>query len=250
MRLPGGAGRVGGAVMAATIAVAAAPAPQQRPVLEGVWVHGSTDGVLPARSDGRVRIIAGEFWSVGAINASSGGRYSVRGSDYIETPDPVGRRGATAPGVPKARRFRLDKAEWRLTDVVSGITERWWRVVTLDPGEEFSMTAAACENSPLGRAALLHVWREAEAQGGVPAPLARLQAAASRAPGVAAELELATGVVARGGPVRVVRSLDRVAGLDEEALRAARLWRFEPARNSSGAAVPVLVLLQLSFRLH
>jgi periplasmic protein TonB len=50
------------------------------------------------------------------------------------------------------------------------------------------------------------------------------------------------------GDVRVVRSLDR--GLDQEAIRAARMWLFSPARDPDGRAVAVLVQLELSFRLH
>ena len=48
--------------------------------------------------------------------------------------------------------------------------------------------------------------------------------------------------------VRVVRSLDR-GGLDEEAIRAARQWRFEPGRLN-GIAVDVIVTLQVDFHLR
>ncbi|HUL73442.1 MAG TPA: energy transducer TonB [Vicinamibacterales bacterium] len=49
--------------------------------------------------------------------------------------------------------------------------------------------------------------------------------------------------------VRVVKSLDPCRGLDEQAVIAARQWRFVPARMS-GQPVPVKVTLILSFRLH
>ena len=48
---------------------------------------------------------------------------------------------------------------------------------------------------------------------------------------------------------RVVRSLDPTFGLDEEALRAARLFRFRPGMRM-GEPVPVLVTIELSFSLH
>lgn len=48
------------------------------------------------------------------------------------------------------------------------------------------------------------------------------------------------------GDARVVRSLDRVFGLDEQALAAARRWRFKPGRLN-GQAVPVIVSIELTF---
>lgn len=50
------------------------------------------------------------------------------------------------------------------------------------------------------------------------------------------------------GDVRVKRSLDR--GLDQEAIKTARLWLFRPARDRDGKAVPVIADLELTFRLH
>ena len=52
------------------------------------------------------------------------------------------------------------------------------------------------------------------------------------------------------GDIRVVRSLDRVTGLDDEAIRAARAWLFAPGRDGSGNPVPVIVTLILDFRIH
>ncbi|RPJ78138.1 MAG: energy transducer TonB [Acidobacteria bacterium] len=51
------------------------------------------------------------------------------------------------------------------------------------------------------------------------------------------------------GDVRVVRSLDPVFGLDQEALKAAKQWRFVPGRRQ-GQPVPVLVLIELTFTLR
>lgn len=51
------------------------------------------------------------------------------------------------------------------------------------------------------------------------------------------------------GRVRVVRSLDSGFGLDEEAIRAARQWRFAPGTRL-GQPVPVLVLIDLEFTLR
>jgi TonB family protein len=46
------------------------------------------------------------------------------------------------------------------------------------------------------------------------------------------------------GRVRIVRSLDRSFGLDDEALRAVKQWRFVPG-TLAGRAVPVLVTIEL-----
>jgi TonB family protein len=60
------------------------------------------------------------------------------------------------------------------------------------------------------------------------------------------------GVVdAHGAPndLHVTRSLDRVYGLDQEALKAAGQWRFAPGMLN-GSAVPVKVTLVMNFRLR
>jgi periplasmic protein TonB len=51
------------------------------------------------------------------------------------------------------------------------------------------------------------------------------------------------------GQVRVLRSLDRTFGLDEEALEAVRNWRFTPGRHQ-GRNVPVIVEIELMFTLR
>ena len=51
------------------------------------------------------------------------------------------------------------------------------------------------------------------------------------------------------GNVTVVRSLDRVFGLDEEAIKAARQWRFVPGTRF-GEPVAVLVTIELTFTLR
>ncbi len=59
-------------------------------------------------------------------------------------------------------------------------------------------------------------------------------------------------VVDRDGSVRdcrLTRSLDRHHGLDEEALRAARQWRFVPARRLD-EPVPVRVTIDMAFSLR
>ena len=48
------------------------------------------------------------------------------------------------------------------------------------------------------------------------------------------------------GEVRVVRSLDRVFGLDDAAVKAAKEMRFTPAMRD-GVAVPVLVSTEMEF---
>ena len=57
---------------------------------------------------------------------------------------------------------------------------------------------------------------------------------------------LADGTV---GSARILRSLDRRYGLDDEALRTAKLWRFKPA-TVAGKAVDVIVQLALEFRIY
>jgi len=48
---------------------------------------------------------------------------------------------------------------------------------------------------------------------------------------------------------RVIRSLDPVFGLDEEALRSVRLWRFTPGKRFN-EAVPVEITVELAFALR
>jgi TonB family protein len=51
------------------------------------------------------------------------------------------------------------------------------------------------------------------------------------------------------GPVEVVRSLDASFGLDQEAVKAARQWRFRPGMRM-GEPVAVLVTIELTFTLR
>lgn len=51
------------------------------------------------------------------------------------------------------------------------------------------------------------------------------------------------------GEVQVARSLDRVFGLDEEAVKAAKQWRFAPGTRL-GEPVAVLVTIELTFTLR
>ena len=55
----------------------------------------------------------------------------------------------------------------------------------------------------------------------------------------------ATGDV---GQVTVLKSLDREFGLDDQAVKAARQWQFEPGKKD-GKAVPVQVALEMTFTL-
>jgi periplasmic protein TonB len=49
--------------------------------------------------------------------------------------------------------------------------------------------------------------------------------------------------------VKIIKSLDKMFGLDEEAIKAARKWRFSPGRRY-GQPVPVLIEIELSFILR
>ena len=49
--------------------------------------------------------------------------------------------------------------------------------------------------------------------------------------------------------VRIVRSIDPRHGLDEEAVRAARQWRFRPG-TLNGEPVPVRITIELSFSIY
>ena len=51
------------------------------------------------------------------------------------------------------------------------------------------------------------------------------------------------------GTAHVVRSLDSAFGLDEEALKTVKLWRFMPG-TLAGRAVPVMVEIELTFTLR
>ena len=51
------------------------------------------------------------------------------------------------------------------------------------------------------------------------------------------------------GDVKVIRSLDSTFGLDLEAMKAARQWRFRPGTRM-GEPVNVLVVIQLDFTLR
>jgi len=50
------------------------------------------------------------------------------------------------------------------------------------------------------------------------------------------------------GDVRIVRSLDRAYGLDDEAINAAKRWKFEPGLKD-GTAVPVMVTIEMTFEM-
>jgi TonB family protein len=51
------------------------------------------------------------------------------------------------------------------------------------------------------------------------------------------------------GDVQVIRSLDSTFGLDGEAIKAAKQWRFAPGTRM-GEPVPVLITIELTFTLR
>jgi TonB family protein len=59
-------------------------------------------------------------------------------------------------------------------------------------------------------------------------------------------LDCVVGVDGAVGDVRVVRSLDSIYGLDDEAVKAAKQWKFEPGKKDD-VAVPVMVTIDMTF---
>ena len=53
----------------------------------------------------------------------------------------------------------------------------------------------------------------------------------------------------RPGDIKVARSLDRTFGLDEEAMKAMKLWRFRPGMRQ-GSAVPTIIVVEMEFSLR
>jgi protein TonB len=51
------------------------------------------------------------------------------------------------------------------------------------------------------------------------------------------------------GDVKVTRSLDPIFGLDQEAIRAAKMWKFAPGMRQ-GEPVPVIITIELTFTLR
>jgi TonB family protein len=51
------------------------------------------------------------------------------------------------------------------------------------------------------------------------------------------------------GNVQITKSLDSNFGLDKEAIKTVKLWRFEPGRRL-GQPVPVLIVIEMTFTLR
>ena len=64
------------------------------------------------------------------------------------------------------------------------------------------------------------------------------------------EIEAVVETNGKVGAVRVARSLDKEHGLDDEAVKAVKQWKFKPLKAQDGSPVPVLVKIELSFWLH
>lgn len=63
------------------------------------------------------------------------------------------------------------------------------------------------------------------------------------------ELEAVVGTNGVISDVRVIKSLDRAFGLDEQAMEIAKQWLFRPA-TFQGKPVPIVIVIQMEFRLH
>lgn len=61
-------------------------------------------------------------------------------------------------------------------------------------------------------------------------------------------VEVVVGTDGKVRDPRVTKSLDHVYGLDQEAVKTVRKWRFAPGRRL-GKPVPVLVTIELTFTL-
>lgn len=85
------------------------------------------------------------------------------------------------------------------------------------------------------------VVREAKPEYTVDAMRARIQGAVL--------LECVVNINGEVEQIRVVRSLDQKFGLDEQAIKAARQWRFTPG-SRLGEPVPVLIEIELAFALR
>ena len=62
-------------------------------------------------------------------------------------------------------------------------------------------------------------------------------------------LECVVNVEGEVEQIKVIRSLDQTFGLDQQAIKAAKQWRFAPGTRL-GQPVPVLVTIELSFTLR
>jgi TonB family protein len=51
------------------------------------------------------------------------------------------------------------------------------------------------------------------------------------------------------GNVQITKSLDPNFGLDKEAIKTVKQWRFEPGRRL-GQPVPVLIVIEMTFTLR
>ena len=69
---------------------------------------------------------------------------------------------------------------------------------------------------------------------------------AAIANGVGRRMDMPDGSV---GEVKVTRSLDPIFGLDQEAIKAAKMWRFRPGMRQ-GEPVPVIITIELTFTLR
>jgi TonB family protein len=65
----------------------------------------------------------------------------------------------------------------------------------------------------------------------------------------AVELEATVGVDGKPADIRVIRSLDKVHGLDDKAVEALSKWVFKPGLRE-GKPVPVRVTIQMTFTLR
>jgi protein TonB len=111
-------------------------------------------------------------------------------------------------------------------------------IVVIPPDDDF---AAGAYDQKTPGFTFPQVLREVKPRYSMDAMRAKLQGTVA--------IEAIVSVDGRVEKARVIRSLDSVWGLDEEALTAARGWVFTPARVN-GEIVRARIILELEFRLH